>query len=86
MFNKKPPQKSIVEQAQEVRSKELAKEIDTLSDTISEYMKNEIAKTEMEIGLYKVILEAIIKKTDNWFNQQINNRKFKDLLKQDDNT
>lgn len=87
MFDKKQQGKSIEEQAQEVRSKELAKKIDSFSTDVSSSIIAKLKTSDFEIGTFNIIMKAINEKTANWFNNQINNRSFKDMApKEDENS
>lgn len=82
MFNKKtPPQgKSIEQQAGEIRKNELTQKIKKIAERISANARKEIWDANLEISLYNVIMEAVKRETDNWFNQQINAKKIQDII------
>lgn len=75
-----PPMKSIAEQAQAERAKQMADKIDKFSDRISGYISREIWEENFEISLYNAIMKAINDKTNNWFNQAVNNQKIQGIV------
>lgn len=77
---KKTLAQSPEEQAEQARNKDKAQKINAFADKMSEIIRKEIWQANFEIGIYSVISEAIKKKTDQWFNSNINGKTMQDIV------
>lgn len=86
MFNKirkkiaSPPQSSIEEQAQKLRTDNTVRKIEEITEGLSKVVVKAFWDSNLEISMFNPTLKNLNDKTAAWFNKVINEKKIQDVV------